>query len=167
MKDLFDFNDEKRVLDPCCGSKMFWKDRKNKDAVFGDKRKEFHTLCDGRTLNIDPDLLMDFTEMPFPNESFNLVVFDPPHLTRAGPKSWMAAKYGKLSDNWKEDMRKGFGECFRVLAENGTLVFKWNETQIKTKELLSLCDVDPLFGHFTGHKGFTHWYVFIKPKGKF
>lgn len=29
-----------RVLDPCCGSRMMWFDRKNPDVVFGDRRAE-------------------------------------------------------------------------------------------------------------------------------
>jgi hypothetical protein len=41
--------------------------------------------------------------------------------------------------------------------------FKWNETQIKVREVLALTEVRPLFGHPTGRKGLTHWYVFMKP----
>ncbi len=157
-------NAKKRVLDPCCGSRMFWFNRQHPDVVYGDKRRETHVLCDGRTLNIDPDILLDFTDIPYPDGSFSLVVFDPPHLHTAGPKSWMAAKYGKLTGDWKADLRKGFTECFRVLSSDGTLIFKWNETQVKIKEVLELTDVKPLFGHPTGRKGLTHWYVFMKPR---
>nr|AEZ67133.1 putative Met [Ralstonia solanacearum] len=153
----------RRVLDPCCGSRMFWFDRQNPDVVYGDKRSESHVLCDGRTLRIEPDMLLDFTDMPFDDGSFKLVVFDPPHLHTAGPRSWMTKKYGKLSETWQEDIRKGFSECFRVLASDGVLVFKWNETQVKIREVLALTDVQPLFGHPTGRKGLTHWYVFMKP----
>ena len=153
----------KRVLDPCCGSRMMWFDRKHADVVFGDKRTEAHVLCDGRTLRIDPDLTLDFTDLPFADGTFKLIAFDPPHLHTAGPKSWMTAKYGKLTGDWREDLRKGFSECFRVLASDGVLVFKWNETQVKIREVLALTDVQPLFGHPTGRKGLTHWYVFMKP----
>jgi SAM-dependent methyltransferase len=152
----------KRVLAPCCGSWMFWFDRANPDVVFGDKRNESHVLCDGRTLRIEPDVLLDFTDLPFEDGAFNLVAFDPPHLRQAGPKSWMAAKYGKLSEGWREVLRKGFAECFRVLASNGVLVFKWNETQVKVREVLALTDVQPLFGNTSGKKAGTHWYVFMK-----
>lgn len=88
--------DGKRVLDPCCGSRMMWFDRQHPDVVFGDKRTEEHVLCDGRTLRIDPDMTLDFTDLPFSDGTFKLIAFDPPHLHTAGPKSWMAAKYGKL-----------------------------------------------------------------------
>lgn len=153
---------EPRVLDPCCGSRMFWFDKANPDVVFGDKRDEEHVLCDGRTLQIKPDALIDFTALPYPDGRFRLVVFDPPHLERAGPKSWMAAKYGKLSANWRAEIRAGFAECFRVLATDGVLIFKWNETQIRVSELLALTDVRPLFGHPSGKKGGTHWITFMK-----
>jgi hypothetical protein len=31
-----------------------------------------------------------------------LVVFDPPHLKHAGPRSWLRAKYGVLGESWRE-----------------------------------------------------------------
>ena len=101
--------------------------------------------------------------MPFSDGEFKMVVFDPPHLKRLGKNSWMAKKYGILNTTWQQDLKLGFKECFRVLETGGTLIFKWNETQIKVKEVLALTDVRPLFGHFTGHRTMTHWYVFMKP----
>jgi SAM-dependent methyltransferase len=142
---------------------MFWFDRQNPDVIYGDNRIEEQILCDGRSLSIKPDVILDFTNLPFEDGSFNLVVFDPPHLHTAGPKSWMAAKYGKLSLAWRDDLKKGFSECFRVLASDGTLIFKWSESQIKIHEVLALTEVKPLFGHPTGRKGLTHWIVFLKP----
>lgn len=106
--------------------------------------------------------MMDFRSIPYPDGSFKLVAFDPPHLVQAGPKSWLAAKYGKLSEDWRSDIRKGFSECFRVLASDGVLVFKWNETQVPLREVVSLTDMKPLFGHTSGRKGMTHWLVFMK-----
>lgn len=163
---------EARVLDPCCGSRMMWMDRQNPDAIFGDRRSETITVTDRshgnasgqRELRIEPDTLMDFRAMPFPDGSFKLIAFDPPHLTKAGPRSWLAAKYGKLSEDWREDLRQGFAECFRVLHADGTLVFKWNETQVKVGEVLALTPHKPLFGHLSGRKGLTHWLVFMKPQ---
>ncbi len=116
-----------RVLDACCGSRMFWFDREHDDVDFMDIRKIETRLSDGRVLSVDPDILADFRDMPFDDESYNLVVFDPPHLLRAGDKSWLALKYGKLGEDWREDIAKGFRECMRVLKPNGVLVFKWNE----------------------------------------
>ena len=60
--------------------------------------------------------------------------FDLPHLLKAGDNSWLAKKYGKLTDEWEIDIKQGFDECMRVLKPNGTLIFKWNEQQIKLRE---------------------------------
>jgi hypothetical protein len=145
---------------------MFWFDKKNQGVLFGDIRDEEHVLCDGRSLNITPDVLMDFRKMEFPDSTFRLVVFDPPHLRRAGPNSWLKAKYGMLSDDWRADLRKGFAECFRVLKDEGILIFKWNETQIKVSEILALTDHKPLFGHVSGKAANTHWITFMKQHAK-
>jgi len=154
----------KEVLDPCCGSKMFWFDKSNENVLFLDIRSETHTLCDGRKMIVSPDDIKDFRKLPYADNAFRLVVFDPPHLIRAGKNSWMAKKYGVLNkDTWKEDLSDGFKECWRVLDGGGTLIFKWNETQVKIKELLSLFPYSPLFGQTTTVNLKTHWIVFFKP----
>ena len=100
---------------------------------------------------------------PFPDDTFYHVVFDPPHLVRAGPRSWLAAKYGKLGADWQKDLRKGLAECFRVLKPKGTLMFKWNEVQIPLKDILALTGEQPLYGHRGGRQNRTHWVAFMKP----
>lgn len=152
----------KFILDACCGSRMMWFARQNENTIYADQRTETHTLCDGRSLEISPDIEMDFRDMPFKDGQFKLVVFDPPHLIKAGAQSWLALKYGKLNQDWREDIRKGFSECFRVLATDGVLIFKWNETQIKVSEILALTDQKPLFGHISGKRANTHWITFMK-----
>lgn len=158
------------VLDPCCGSRMWWFDKADPRAAFGDQRSETLVVTDRthhedgtRTLRIEPDTVMDFRAMPFDDGAFKLVAFDPPHLERAGPKSWLAAKYGKLSLDWRADLAAGFAECFRVLEPHGVLVFKWNETQVKLAEVLKLTPHAPLFGQVSGRSGMTHFLVFMKP----
>lgn len=151
------------ILDPCCGSRMFYFDKHNPLVTFGDFREERHTLCDGRKLKIEPDMKMDFRNLPFPNDSFHLVIFDPPHLKNIGNKAYMALKYGRLSPNeWQKDLKQGFQECFRVLKQNGTLVFKWNESQIPLKNILELTDQKPVIGHKSGRQSKTHWVLFFK-----
>ena len=139
--------------------KMFWFKKSRDDTVYMDNRKLEGTLCDGRKLEIKPDVIGDFRNIPFPDNIFKLVVFDPPHLVRVGASSWLAKKYGQLSLNWQEDLKQGFKECFRVLEVNGILVFKWNEEQIKLNEILKLTDVKPLFGN---KRAKTHWLIFMK-----
>jgi ubiquinone/menaquinone biosynthesis C-methylase UbiE len=153
---------KKTILDACCGSKMFWFDKENPNVVFADIRHEEHTLCDGRKLEITPDVVMDFTDMPFPDKSFKLVVFDPPHLQKLGETSWMAKKYGVLPLNWETVIKRGFDECMRVLEPNCVLVFKWNECQIPVSKILKTIGVQPLLGHKSGKLSQTHWLLFMK-----
>ncbi|CDG98917.1 DNA N-4 cytosine methyltransferase M.NgoMXV (modular protein) [Xenorhabdus bovienii str. puntauvense] len=151
------------ILDMCCGSRMFWFDRNNANVIFCDIRRESHILCDGRELNIEPDIIADFRALPFASNTFQLVVFDPPHLERAGENGWQRKKYGALNkDTWRDDLAQGFKEAFRVLRPSGMLIFKWNETQIKTSEILALTSESPLFGHPSGKRANTHWVAFMK-----
>ena len=81
---------------------------------------------------VKPDVIADFRDMPFPDKSFKLVVYDPPHLTSGSEKSVINKKYGLLNkETWKEDIIQGFKECWRVLDEHGTLIFKWNEATVR------------------------------------
>jgi hypothetical protein len=155
-------NNGKYILDACCGGKMFWFDKENPNVLFADIRSENHILCDGRELTIKPDLQMDFRNMPFKDNTFKMVVFDPPHLVNLGKESWMAKKYGVLSATWKGDIKQGFDECIRVLEPYGTLIFKWNENQIKVSEILSVVGQKPLIGHKSGKQAHTHWLTFMK-----
>lgn len=150
------------ILDPACGSKMFWFDKENKGVVFGDIRRENHTLCDGRSLVIRPDIQMSFMALPFKSKQFEMVVFDPPHLVNVGPTSWMSKKYGRLNENWTDEIAAGFEECFRVLRIGGTLIFKWNEMQVPVSNVIALAKSQPLFGHKSGKNSNTHWLCFVK-----
>ena len=149
----------KRVLDACCGSRMFYFDKENPDVVFADNRELETTLCDGRTLLIKPDVKMDFRNMPYQDNTFKVVVFDPPHLNQAGVTSWLAQKYGVLPKNWIPYLKQGFDECMRVLETDGLLVFKWNENQIKLSDVLKVFGKKPLLGD---RRGKARWMIFIK-----
>jgi ubiquinone/menaquinone biosynthesis C-methylase UbiE len=137
-------------------------------AVFLDNRRESHVLKDSsqksgsRTLVVDPDIVADFTALPFPDNQFSMVVFDPPHLIRCGRSGWLAKKYGKLKEDWKDDLRKGFSECFRVLKPDGTLIFKWNESDIPVSQVLALTEYEPIVGNRCGKLSKSHWLVFMK-----
>ncbi|AGI47408.1 Methyltransferase domain protein [Thermoplasmatales archaeon BRNA1] len=146
------------ILDVCCGGRMFWFADRD-DTVYMDVRDEDILLCDGRTYSVRPDIVADFREIPFPDSSFSMVVFDPPHLTRGA--GWQVAKYGRLGKNWREDLRRGFGECMRVLRDGGFLVFKWSECQVPLKRISPLFPCEPMFGQRHGCKG-SVWMVFRK-----
>lgn len=141
---------------------MFWFDKNDDRVLFLDNRSEEHILCDKRKFNIKPCVRADFTSLPFSANTFKLVVFDPPHFKKLGKNSWMAKKYGVLGADWKEIISKGFKECFRVLDNDGTLIFKWNESQISIKDILSCTNQRPLFGHRTMVNNKTIWLCFMK-----
>lgn len=153
---------QKKILDACCGSRMMWFDKENPLAVFMDCRDEEYTLCDGRKLEVHPDVVGDFRNMPFPDASFKVVAWDPPHFKDLGKNSYTAQKYGRLLPTWDIDLKAGFDECMRVLEPYGVLVFKWNEFQIPVSRLLDIFAAEPLFGQRSGKASKTHWMVFMK-----
>jgi hypothetical protein len=152
---------DKPILDVTAGSRSMWFDKNNHLTLFTDVRRAEYTQCDGRSLSVQPDREADFRALPFDNETFYLVVFDPPHLNKLGKGSWMAQKYGRLNETWEQDIKQGFDECMRVLKPNGVLVFKWNEHQIPVKKIISVIGTQPLFGHPTRHSK-TIWMSFMK-----
>lgn len=83
---------------------------------------------------------------------------------RATPTGYQQIKYGALYSDWRDMLKRGFSECFRVLEPNGILIFKWNETDIPVKEILKLVDIPPLFGNRSGKRSNTHWICFIKSR---
>jgi len=149
----------KPTIDVCCGSKMFWFNKSHTDVIFADIRQLEDTLCDGRKLVIAPDVICDFKSLPYPNNTFKLAVFDPPHLIKIGDNAWMSKKYGKLPIDWEYELERGVDECMRVLEPHGILIFKWNEQQIKIKDVLKAIKYKPLFGD---RRSKTMWMVFMK-----
>lgn len=157
-----------KVLDACCGNRMFWFNKNHPDTLYIDNRTmgpvQVGKGKNARTRQVQPDKVMDFRSLDLPDNTFYLVVFDPPHFTSLGANSYTAITYGRLDPfTWRDDISKGFAECFRVLKPNGTLIFKWNEYDVPLKEVLALTPHRPLFGHPSGKSQLTHWITFMKP----
>lgn len=160
---------DRKVLDVTCGSRTIWFNKHHPAAVYCDKREIEMTGIWGsgegqseRKCIIKPDIVCDFTQLPFPDNAFALVVFDPPHLTGAKETSWLVKKYGKLDDNWPQMLHDGFAECMRVLKPDGTLIFKWSEHDIPADKVWAAIGQKPLFGHHSGKKAQTFWACFMK-----
>lgn len=166
----------KKILDACCGGRMFWFNKQHPDALYVDKRVlERQIIWKGKgeregqevSFEVRPDVVMDFRSLDLPDQTFSLVVFDPPHIVEkdTAKKGYQKIKYGALEpETWKEDLRAGFAECFRVLKPDGVLIFKWNEVDYPVSEVLKLTPVVPLFGHKSGKASKTHWITFMKIK---
>ena len=154
----------KTILDPASSTRSFYFDKKDERVIFGDIREdETHLLTNGQIIQIKPDQVMDFRAIPYPDLTFQMVIFDPPHRFNLSPSSDFIKKYGVLSkETWKADLAQGFSECFRVLKQGGTLVFKWSEVSVKLPEILALTDQKAVIGHKSGQKMGTHWVLFIK-----
>jgi SAM-dependent methyltransferase len=148
---------------------MMWFNKADDRALYFDKRDESHPIApnrgwpNGTTIVVSPDVQGDFTDLPFPDEAFWHVVFDPPHLTNLGASGILAKRYGRLVGDWECTLRAGLEECFRVLKPCGTLIFKWSSTEIPLARVIGLAPVPPLYGHNTGNHAKTHWIAFLKP----
>lgn len=88
---------DKKILDVTCGSRTIWFDKNHPAAIYADKRVEelYGVWKSGngqseRSCIIAPDVQCDFTDLPFDDNSFALVVWDPPHLRQVGEDAWFA-----------------------------------------------------------------------------
>ncbi len=168
--------ENKFILDACCGGRMMWFNKKHPNVLYIDNRREEKGLCKERPeFEVKPDMVMDFTNLEFPDKKFKLVVWDPPHGLTFSKSSIMSKKFGCLNaETWQGDLKKGFKECWRVLEDYGVLVFKWNDMEIPYKKVLSYFTESPLFMNITAGpktlktKGTrSYWFCFMKiPKEK-
>ena len=96
---------DKPILDACCGGKMFYFDKNDPRVLFQDIRCIETKLKDRgklRPFAVSPDVQADFTSMPYADNTFRMVVFDPPPLEiywleersreLADGKIWLAAR---------------------------------------------------------------------------
>ena len=168
---------EKKILDATCGSRSIWFQKNEPHTVYCDIRMEEWEGDFGKTLRadgkkhhkhliIDPDIQCDFTNLPFDENTFCLVVFDPPHIENLSDRSWMRKSYGSLDGNWRTIIRDGFEECMRVLKIDGVLIFKWSDISISTRTIIDVVGQEPLFGHRSGKKMNTHWLCYMKFGGR-
>lgn len=158
------------ILDVCCGARMFY-DNQSKDrldTIYMDIRSDItieyeHAGSGTKSIwEIKPDIVGDFRKIPFEDNRFSLVVFDPPHLV-SNSNGILNQKYGKLKKDWKEDIRKGFSECMRVLRPGGFLNFKWSEFNIPMSEISPLFPCRPMYYQRRGGRGFSgYWAMFRK-----
>lgn len=164
---------EKKILDVTCGSRTIWFDKHHAAAIYCDRRRETYENIwrsvnnkSERSCVIDPDVICDFTDLPFEDNTFSLVVFDPPHLINAKETAWLVKKYSKLDETWPQMIHDGFIECMRVLKPDGVLIFKWSEYDIPADKVWKAIGQKPLFGHHSGKKSKTFWGCFMKLEGE-
>ena len=154
------------ILDATAGYRAMWLNKQDPDAVFLDRRRE-----------VKPDVVAVWQALPFPNEVFTVVNWDPPHMVYRveGKPSFLTDRIGLLErETWPADLKNAFDELMRVVSPGGILLLKWNDNHIRAKRLLSLFKARPKFGsQVGGSRGFrtkrsneprstTSWFCFIK-----
>lgn len=164
---------EEEILDATCGGRSIWLpgNKQNENTLYIDNRERepgFHGQ-EGRTYAVQPDEIQDFRDLPYEDEVFNLVVFDPPHVLREDGMEQLSGhvikKYGALrAETWQSDLEAGFEELWRVLNPGGTLVFKFADNDVDFRDVLELAPCQPLFGTTTKKtsKCENRWFVFYK-----
>ena len=153
------------ILDACCGGRMWWWDKAHPLAVYMDNREAPRGTTPMRpNWECQPGVLGDFRAMPFDDEVFQLVVFDPPHIVRDALLGNVSKQYGALPKaTEQDDLGRGFAECWRVLASGGTLVFKWAGDVARVRPHFP---AEPIVGSRQAPRGNalgTRWFVFYKP----
>lgn len=146
---------------------MWWWDKEHPLATYMDKRVAPKGSKESRpNWSCEPDIEGDFRAMPFVDGAFRLVVFDPPHVVQRASTGVTAMTYGFLTpEDEQDDLRRGFAECWRVLAPGGTLVFKWAGALDRVRPHFP---ATPVVGTRSprGAKGRaegTRWLIFYKP----
>ena len=149
------------MLDATAGGRMMWFDKNPDNVLFVDKRVvPPGSIVQQPLWSVEPDIQADFCALPFADNSFEMVVFDPPHATIA-PESIIGTKFGTLTD--LDEIAAGLSECWRVT--NRWLIFKWADTAFTISEVLERIPFCPLFGHTTAKSGPTIWVTFCKGAG--
>ena len=149
-----------KILDATAGARAVWFDKTYPDATFIDVRP------DGASGNV----LMDCRHTTFPDGTFDLVVFDPPHMT-CGPQSTMAERYGHfLTSEIRDLVRDAFSEFHRLLRPDGLVAFKWNDHDTGLDRVLALVrGFDRLVGVPTAmrtkHSSTTYWVLLRRRDG--
>lgn len=152
-----------KILDATCGCKGMWYQKKHPFVTFLDKRSGIYGKY-----KIKPDVIATWDNMPFEDNEFDMVVFDPPHIICNAETGHMVHEYGHLKINtWKQELKIGINNCFRVLKPNGILIFKWAKADryghsIPIEDVLPMFPFKPLFGVRTGKKDTNYWVCFLK-----
>ena len=166
------------ILDVTSGFRNMWLNKNDPYTLYVDQRTNRQLKEDsesyGKQKNgkggreykgVIPTMAADYRFLPFRDETFSHINFDPPHLYRLGKTSLFRKKYGGLEVGvWQLDLHYAAKELWRVLAVRGTLNFKWNDRDIAFDEILRLFPVPPKYGQFGAHgaSSSTQWFSFVK-----
>ena len=133
----------KPVLDATAGNRHMWgKNKYPEGVIFMDKEPN---------LRIPPDIVAEWDSIPFPDDYFHCVIFDPPHIfseTSQFNKNPKASPHGANKiPGWYGAFKSkrdavvqihGAQKEFARVAPR--MCFKWNEASMKLHSVLTLFD---------------------------
>jgi len=136
-------------------------------------------------LKYPPGIYADNEDLPFKTGSFDVIYFDPPHGDWGESSRHTDPKELRYEDGpntffgwWRS--RKGFfhyldssqEEFYRVLRDDGLLLFKWNETEISLNRVLipfnhrwRILIKTPIRSIYQRSKHVTYWIHLVKRLG--
>jgi len=148
------------ILDSTAGKRMMWFQKNYEETIYMDIKRE-----------VKPTIVADFRALPFQNEVFDLVVFDPPQ--RYYGNGIFYRKWGNLrSELIIPTLYKASRELFRVLKTGQFLILKWCTVAKELNRILTVFPYKPLFGQRTSGKKYyrdtsqTYWVTFQKIEKK-
>ena len=128
------------MIDLCCGGRHWLFEKNPADIIFMDIRSIKKGSIELQpNWSVEPDIIADYTKIPFDDSTFQYVFWDIPHAINLS--GIMGQKYGQLGNNWKNDLKKGFKEIHRILKHNGALIFKFNDLSISFKDVFSALNI--------------------------
>jgi len=163
----------KPILDATAGNRAMWPNKKPPFVVFMDREKNLY---------ISPDIFGDWRYLPFRDNSFSCVLYDPPHArfgyssVHTDPKGWNEPRiengrkiggtyWGTLETGWAGVFYKAQKEFNRVSER---LCFKWNTSQYSLERVLNLFDswVVAMAKEYNTNmrrgKSETHWVTMVR-----
>lgn len=132
------------ILDATCGSRAMyegWHTKLNEDLICIDRRRadfSFKSPSNWVKSNVKvaPSIQADLRFLPFKDNIFNMILFDPPHTANV-LESIIAKKYGSWDDRERvRTLRVANKEFPRVLKVNGFLILKTFSRQFPIFEAL-------------------------------
>jgi hypothetical protein len=119
------------------GTRAAWFDKHRPDVMHIDIREK-----------VRPDVVANSKLLPFRDGTFDLIVFDPPHVN-GGAKSNISRDYGHhTTAGIRELISLSAREAHRVGMVGCRMAFKWNDHDQRLEAVLDLVDEfwQPLFG---------------------
>ena len=125
--------------------------------------KQIKRRPDYKNRIIKPTIQADNRALPFKDEIFEMVLYDPPHMINNIESSELQHTYSVLNPvTWIIDMSSSIKELFRVLKPKGIFIFKWAENSKTIKEALKLFPIDPLFGSNPLNPQHKTWWILFR-----